>query len=321
MLLLVRHAAATGQEPEASLTVQGHEQAQKLAQFVKDYFRVDRIISSPLTRALQTAAPFGETIEIDDRLKERVLGAKEDWQGELEKSFADFDYRCGEGETNNEGLRRAESFLADTITDDTETVVAVSHGNLCTLLLRKFIPNFTWQQLSNPDIYAIDVHRKLVSRVWTGSGPRVRESSRAVLVNPTSDRVFMFQIHDEMMHLPDHPGVKRAWITPGGGVEQGETDHMVTLKRELFEEVGLSGNEYDIHNHILSCRRIVWWKGQLSCCFDHFHVVRLRSDRLTESETECMVEGRWWTWKELSETRHVIIPDQLRTIELDTIYS
>lgn len=77
LLILVRHAAATGQDPSRPLTEVGSEQAQKVASFIKEFYWVDHIFSSPFVRALKTAEPlakqFSLDVKIDDRLRERVL--------------------------------------------------------------------------------------------------------------------------------------------------------------------------------------------------------------------------------------------------------
>jgi 2,3-bisphosphoglycerate-dependent phosphoglycerate mutase len=49
--------------------------------------------------------------------------------------------------------------------------VVVTHGNLMTLILRSFEPQFgfqTWERLSNPDIYCLTVRGDSVelARLW-----------------------------------------------------------------------------------------------------------------------------------------------------------
>jgi broad specificity phosphatase PhoE len=78
MLLLVRHgqtaANAAGQllgRADVPLTEKGLEQAAALAAALGP---VDRVISSPLQRARQTAAAFGSPVEVDDRWTELDYG-------------------------------------------------------------------------------------------------------------------------------------------------------------------------------------------------------------------------------------------------------
>jgi 8-oxo-dGTP pyrophosphatase MutT (NUDIX family) len=60
--------------------------------------------------------------------------------------------------------------------------------------------------------------------------PGLRNTSRIVLMDPTG-AVLLFKTM-----APDSSGFSR-WITPGGGVDPGETHQQAAL-RELFEETG-----------------------------------------------------------------------------------
>src|SRR5688500_15400614 len=70
-LYLVRHCQATGQAPDAPLTLVGEAQAQRLADAL-DRRGIRRIVASPFVRARASVEPLAErlglTVEVDDRL-------------------------------------------------------------------------------------------------------------------------------------------------------------------------------------------------------------------------------------------------------------
>jgi probable phosphoglycerate mutase len=68
-LLLIRHGLPVriedaGQPADPELSVEGHEQAEALAQWMRDE-RIDAIYSSPLRRARETAEPLAAARELD----------------------------------------------------------------------------------------------------------------------------------------------------------------------------------------------------------------------------------------------------------------
>ena len=92
-------------------TGEGHLQAKQLAEQLAA-LPIERIISSPFTRARQSIAPLAERLGLpiatDERLAERVLAADDlpNWPAALKASFDDMD-RClagGEGGTGKPGI-------------------------------------------------------------------------------------------------------------------------------------------------------------------------------------------------------------------------
>jgi 2,3-bisphosphoglycerate-dependent phosphoglycerate mutase len=159
-LYIVRHCEATGQAPDAPLTEVGLAQAEALAAALPR--GVDRIISSPYKRALQSITPFadrhGLAIEIDDRLRERALGSPgaTDWRKALEATFEDHDLRFADGESNRAAMQRGVAVI-DGIAGASRPMV-VTHGNLMAMLLRSFDPSVGfehWSRLTNPDVYQV----------------------------------------------------------------------------------------------------------------------------------------------------------------------
>lgn len=162
---IIRHAQASGQDPAAPLTPQGELQAIDLADRLAA-LPIQRIISSPFTRAIQSIAPLAQRLNLaimtDERLAERVLSSSDiaDWMSALRASFDDLDLCFLGGESSRAAMQRAVSMLDEVLAHQVSTSVIVTHGNLMTLLLKHFNPEFgfaAWQQLTNPDVYRIEI--------------------------------------------------------------------------------------------------------------------------------------------------------------------
>jgi broad specificity phosphatase PhoE len=138
MLLLVRHgqtaANAAGQllgRADVPLTETGLEQAAALAAALGP---VERVISSPLQRARQTAAAFGSHVDVDDRWTELDYGIYDelplaDVPMELwERWRADPEYAPPEGESLASVGRRVQSACDELAPAAAGTdIVIVSH--------------------------------------------------------------------------------------------------------------------------------------------------------------------------------------------------
>jgi len=173
-IYIVRHCEAQGQPPEARLTEKGLQQANELAAFFADK-KIDRIITSPYKRAIDTMQPFATKvnveIELDERLTERVLSTKNlpDWLEKLEASFEDLDLKYDDGESSREAMNRIVEVVDDVInTDDHQNTIIVTHGNLMSLLLKHFNQEFgfeEWKNLRNPDVYLLNHEKGRVTQL------------------------------------------------------------------------------------------------------------------------------------------------------------
>ena len=84
MLILVRHGRTQANlegrlqgRLDQDLDDRGRQQAVSVAAYVQDRVEVDFVVSSPLKRAMQTAAAFGRPVEVDDRWLELSYGEYE----------------------------------------------------------------------------------------------------------------------------------------------------------------------------------------------------------------------------------------------------
>ena len=177
IIYIIRHCEAEGQAPDAPLTAKGKLQAEKLSKFLFER-NIDRIVSSPFLRAIQTIEPFATgkhlEIEVDNRLRERVLSSVSmpDWMDKLETTYDDFNLKYEGGESSNEAIRRIIEVVNELITGDSQNSLIVAHGGIISLLLHHYDKHLgfeTWRNLSNPDVYKLQIsdNNHQLQRLWT----------------------------------------------------------------------------------------------------------------------------------------------------------
>ncbi|WP_246066941.1 histidine phosphatase family protein [Paenibacillus koleovorans] len=136
-IFLIRHCQAIGQAPDAPLTELGQQQALQLAEMLKD-FLIERVVSSPYRRAVDTIQPFCERsslpLHTDVRLVERVLSTEQhrDWVAKLEASFADLELKYEGGESSQEAMDRGVQVIQEWLRAPSAgcTLAVVTHGAL-----------------------------------------------------------------------------------------------------------------------------------------------------------------------------------------------
>ena len=133
---------------------------------------------------------------------------------------------------------------------------------------------------------------------------KLRQGVRAVVVDDAS-RVVLVRF--------DFPG-RTVWATPGGGVEDGESDEQA-LRRELREELGLELAE-PLGAHVWERTHVfpmAGWDGQE----ERFYVVpapafEIRPELGEEAlRLEGVGEIRWWALDEIEATCSTFAPRRL----------
>ena len=134
-----------------------------------------------------------------------------------------------------------------------------------------------------------------------------RVGGRLLLVD-ASQRVLL--IHERLEHGGTH------WLTPGGGVEDGEHPRE-SARRETIEETGLEIDLPADAEAVLTTRRDWSWHGIEYDQVDHFFLARVADGlevhprSLTEVEQATWLGFRWWTVAELRETDELLVPTDL----------
>jgi 8-oxo-dGTP pyrophosphatase MutT (NUDIX family) len=125
--------------------------------------------------------------------------------------------------------------------------------------------------------------------------PEDREAARVVLLDP-QQRILLLRCRSG-----DEDGT-HFWITPGGGLHDGETHEQAAL-RELREEVGLEGVE--LGPHLWSRTHTFPWLGRLLRQHERFYLCQLDEaievtrHYNTPDELNFLTGHRWWTAAEL----------------------
>lgn len=161
-LIIVRHGQSVGDiehrfegRADLPLTHLGREQADKLANWLSTKYKFDKIVSSPLSRASETAQIIGNKLNLDISLDDRLMEYNKGVIDGLLKEEADKKYpipeggrkyyeRIEKGESLIDLRARAEEFLAElvgTVKKDNvdKKLLIVSHGNLISQLLKSFL--------------------------------------------------------------------------------------------------------------------------------------------------------------------------------------
>ena len=112
---------------------------------------------------------------MDNRLIERTLSGSQidNWREAVRDSFGDLELRIPGGESAREVLDRGWAAITELLDGGHQLPIAVTHGNLLSLILNSLDPNFGydgWESLSNPDVFALkeaDDGRLVFERVWS----------------------------------------------------------------------------------------------------------------------------------------------------------
>ena len=138
-----------------------------------------------------------------------------------------------------------------------------------------------------------------------------RITARVILCKPSGE-VFLL-----LTHFDPEVGLPPRWITPGGGVDAGETVEDAAI-RELAEETGIKLRPDQLGDLIWCAEgRWDWADGKNHHTFaDHFYIYEIDEFELdtsgwTADEHRDVLEYRWWNIDELKRSGEFVSPPGL----------
>ena len=142
--------------------------------------------------------------------------------------------------------------------------------------------------------------------------PEDRRAARVLLVDG-QHRVLLLHGGD-----PDEPDRGRWWITPGGGIEPGESSTQAAV-RELAEETGLrmAVDELGgvIHQRVTEFR----FAGRDYRQSEDYYLLRIHSHDVDADGPGAVADPgitghRWWSLPALADTAEVVYPRELSEV-------
>jgi TDG/mug DNA glycosylase family protein len=140
------------------------------------------------------------------------------------------------------------------------------------------------------------------------TGPVIERQAVRALVLDRSGRTLL-------VRWP-RPGGSPFWVTPGGGIEPGESD-TEALSRELDEEVG--AGDLAIGPCLWTREFTFPWRDSWYAQRERHYLVRAEPADLTIADTidDVVTEHRWWTADEIAASDELFAPARLAELLRD----
>lgn len=139
-----------------------------------------------------------------------------------------------------------------------------------------------------------------------------RDTVRLLLIEP-ANKVLLFEDSD-----PGLPSRPTFWITPGGGIDPGESAEQAAV-REVVEETGHLLSPDDLRGPVADRRVVHGYSDKIVDQREIFYTAAVApfnvvTDGHTEDEQLSMLGHRWWQLDELRTTAERIWPTDLHRL-------
>lgn len=139
-----------------------------------------------------------------------------------------------------------------------------------------------------------------------------RETARIMLVDE-QNRIFLLKTHfDPEVGLPPR------WLTPGGGIDSGESTLQAAV-RELYEETGMTVSPKVLGEPVLVASGRWDWADGLNYhtytdTIYELKVLNFQPDTsgFTQDELRDILEHRWWNVEDILQSDEPVAPHELK---------